>query len=93
MEIGKITNLGKLMAVPSVSPLTPQERAQQRLLIRAVESVNSSHPFGQSTELTFAYDPHSRKTVLQIVDRNTKEVIRQLPAEELLRLARESEAE
>ncbi len=93
MEVGKLARVNDLIAVETVSPLTPQERAAQRQLIRAVESVNASHLFGQSTELTFAYDRHSRKTILQIVDRETKEVVRQLPPEYLLRLAQELESE
>ena len=93
MEIRKLTNVNELTAVAPVSPISPQEREVQQKLIRAVESVNSSHLFGQSTELTFSYDRHSRKTILQIIDRETKEVIRQLPPEYLLRLAQELEEE
>jgi flagellar protein FlaG len=81
------------MKVESISPLTPQEQVQRQQLIRAVDSVNSTHLFGQSTELTFSYDRHARKTVLQIVDRETKEVIRQLPPEYLLQLAEELDEE
>ena len=79
------------MAAVSVSPLSRHEREQQWELIKAVEAVNSAHLFGQSTELTFTYNSHSKKAVLQIVDRKTKEVIRQLPPEELIRLALELE--
>ena len=93
MEIGKLANVREMLPVAPVSPLTPEERNTQRQLIRAVESVNSSHLFGESTELTFSYDRHSRKMILQIVDRETKEVVKQLPPEYLLRLAQEFENE
>ena len=93
MEIGKLANVNELMTVAPVSPISPHEREVQRQLIRAVESVNASYLFGQSTELTFSYDRQTRKTILQIVDRETKEVIRQLPPEYLLRLAQELEEE
>ena len=91
MEIGKLANLSEAGGIAPVSPLTFQERAEQRQLIKAAESVNSSHFFGQSTELTFHFDRHSRRTVLQIVDRETGEVVRQLPPEYLLRLAQDLE--
>lgn len=90
MEIGRLADVSGLIAVTPVSPLTPQERVLQQDLIRAVESVNALHMLGVSTELTFSYDRHARKPVLQIVDRETKEVLRQLPPEYILRLARES---
>lgn len=93
MEIGRLANLSELATAAPISPLSSQEREQQQQLIQAVASVNSSHLFGQSTELTFSYDPRSRKTVLQIVDRETKEVVRQLPPEDLLRLAQGLEEE
>lgn len=93
MEIGKLTNGSELVAVAPVSPLTPQERIEQRKLIRAVESVNLSQMFGQSTELTYSYDSRARKTVLQIVDKETNEVVRQLPEAYLLELAQELEKE
>jgi flagellar protein FlaG len=87
LEIDKTATHSELMKFESISPITPQEQVLRRQLIRAVTSVNSSHLFGMSTELTFTYDRQSRKTVLQIVDRETKEVLRQLPPEYLLRLA------
>lgn len=79
------------MATATVSPISRHEREQQWQLIRAVEKVNLSQLFGQSTELTFSYDPHTKKAVLRIVDRETKEVVRQLPSEELLQLAQDLE--
>jgi len=93
VEIGKLANVSELVTVAPVSPLTPQERAQQRQLIRAVESVNLSQMFGQSTELTYSYDSRAKKTVLRIVDKETNEVVRQLPEEYLLELAQELEKE
>ena len=89
MEIGKISGVNETIGVTPISPLTPQEREHQWELIRAVESVNSAHLFGESTELTFRVDRQTQRTVLQIVDRQTGEVVRQLPPEYLLRLAQE----
>lgn len=92
MDIGKISSLIELMGGAPLSPLSPRDVAQQRLLIRAVESANESNLFGDSTAVTFSYDRTSKRTVVQIVDLDTKEVLRQLPAEELLRRTQELES-
>ena len=54
---------------------------------RAVTTVNSARIFGQDNELTIALDRGTKRTVVRLVDRKTGEVVRQIPAETLLRLA------
>jgi flagellar protein FlaG len=71
-----------------VSPSTPPERvAEQRELIRAVKALNASDLFGTSRELSFAVDRETKRPVIRIVDRTTKEVVQQIPPEYLLRMA------
>ena len=65
-----------------------EEQAQQRELIQAAKAVNESDLLGDDRELTFALDRDSRKTVIRIVSRETNEVIQQIPAEDVLHLAR-----
>jgi flagellar protein FlaG len=91
MELGRVEGTGGLAAIAPVSPLTPEQRAEQAKLIHAVEAVNQAKLFGQSSELTFSIDRHSRKPVMKIVDRETKEVIRQIPPDYVLRLAEDLE--
>lgn len=55
---------------------------------QAVTAVNSAKLFGQDSELTFAMDRETRRTVVRLVDRNSRKVIRQIPSEEVLALAR-----
>jgi uncharacterized FlaG/YvyC family protein len=59
-------------------------------IVEAVKAVNQTELFGEQNELTFVTDPQLRKPVLQIVDRETKEIVRQIPPEYLLRLARQA---
>lgn len=59
-------------------------------LIQAVKAVNEAQVFGQNSELTFAIDRQTRRTVMKIVDKETQEVIRQIPQEYVLRLAEET---
>jgi len=67
--------------------LTPRERAEQARLVQAVKSVNQSGVFGSSDELTFSSDPETGRPVIRLVNKTTKEVVRQIPAEYLLRLS------
>lgn len=54
---------------------------------QAVTAINGAKLFGQDSELTFAMDRESRRTVVRLVDRNTRKVIRQIPPEYVLRMA------
>jgi flagellar protein FlaG len=87
MDVTSINNLtASVAAEPSAPrPLTDDQRA----LIRAVRAVNAAELFGHENELAFAVDSDSRRTVVRIVDRNTHEVIDQIPPEYVLRMAEE----
>ncbi|MGC4051674.1 MAG: flagellar protein FlaG [Paludibaculum sp.] len=87
MDIGRIDAVGELPIVSTASPLTPQQRSEQRQLVRAVQAVNGAQIFGEGTELMFAFDRYTKGPVMRIVDKETKEVIRQVPPEYVLRLA------
>lgn len=64
-------------------------QAENRQVIKAVHAVNASAKLGDSTELVFSLDRHSRRPVIKIVNRITNEVVRQIPHEQILRLAEE----
>ena len=75
--------------IPSVqTPSAPIDQAAgKRQMIKAVSALNSSQVSGPDNELRFTKDPHTRKMVLQVVNRQTNEVISQLPPEYVIRLA------
>jgi uncharacterized FlaG/YvyC family protein len=75
------------MAQASVAPA--ERRIDRPEMIQAVHAVNESGMFGDEYELTFTMDRGSRRTLLQLVNRVTKEVVRQIPPEYVLRAARE----
>lgn len=89
MDLNSISLLGLYQntAQTQGQALTPRERAEQARLIQAVKSVNQSGVFGSSDELTFSSDPESGRPVIRLVNKETKEVVRQIPAEYLLRLS------
>ena len=57
-------------------------------IVRAVEQANGSEFVGPRNELTISFEPETKRPILKLVDRETQEVIRQFPAEYVLRLAR-----
>lgn len=87
MEIGKLDRLYLAPVQPVPEPLSAQDRAQQQQLVQAVHAVNLAEVFGQNTELTFSFEPKTHRAILRVVDKETGEVIRQLPPEYVLRLA------
>ena len=88
MEIGSFDS--RIPPAPTAGPTVPVvARAEQEQLIKAIKAVNATEVFGQDTELVFVLDRQTRKPLLRLVDMRTNEVIRQVPTEHVLRLARE----
>ena len=56
-------------------------------LTHAVQAVNGAKLFGQDSELSFIMDRQSKRFVVRLVDKTTRKVIRQIPAEDVLRQA------
>ena len=70
-----------------VAPLDANQVSQRRELVKAVNALNQTELYGENNELTFALDRHSQKPVIRLVDRKTREVVRQIPSEQVLRRA------
>jgi flagellar protein FlaG len=70
---------------------TPQAEqiSEKREIIQAVRAINGAELLGRDQELTFAVDRDTRRPVVKVVDRNTGEVLMQVPTEDVLRLARQ----
>jgi flagellar protein FlaG len=83
---------------PAAGAQAPADQArgsqlgEQRDIVQAVRTVNAAQMLGQDNELSFLMDRETQRPVLRIVNRKTKEVIRQVPPEYVLRLARELRA-
>ncbi|MCW5976747.1 MAG: flagellar protein FlaG [Bryobacteraceae bacterium] len=71
----------------SAQIVSPELQAQNRELIEAVKALNGAEFFGQNNELTFVFDRTTRRPLVRIVDRETREVVRQIPPEYALRMA------
>ena len=76
--------------VHGTQPVTPlQMRPERRELIQAVKAVNQAESFGNDNEVTFTADSETHKPVTKIVNKKTREVVRQIPAEYVLHLAKD----
>jgi uncharacterized FlaG/YvyC family protein len=90
MEISAVNRTDAALAVPAVS--VPSEMANQNHeVVKAVKAVNQSEMFGQGEELSFKMDSDTKHLVVQIVNKDTKEVIAQIPPEYVLRMAQNLE--
>lgn len=90
MDISSINNVAQHPGTPMEPGYLPQPVTQdQRGLIQALKAVNSSELFGEENELTFIVDRATRRMVVRIVNRNSGEVVDQIPAEYVLRMAEE----
>ena len=71
----------------AAAPVTPVEHsAEHRDVVQAVKALNATEMFGQENELIFQMDRQARRMVVQVVNRQTKEVVSQIPPEYVLRL-------
>ncbi len=86
-SVDAVQGIGQSLAAMTAAPVPSEQVPQQRELIQAVKALNAVELFGQNSELTFVLDRQTRRAVVRIVDRNTNEVLRQIPPEYVLRLA------
>ncbi|MGN6388874.1 MAG: flagellar protein FlaG [Burkholderiaceae bacterium] len=69
-------------AVTQVAAVPSAEQLQE-----AIKSINKTLK-GVNQDLEFSIDADTRRTILKVVDQQTGEVIRQLPSEEALEIAK-----
>ena len=74
------------LIVPSVAIVPPEEAAQRRELLQAAKSVNASGTLGQN-QLVFAVDPTTHHVIMRVENRDTGEVILQVPPEDVMQMA------
>ncbi|MDP1674700.1 MAG: flagellar protein FlaG [Burkholderiales bacterium] len=75
------------LLVPPLSAKQPASDADTGGLHDAAKAANAAiRPL--SSHLEFRIDSHSGRTVVQIYDAGTRQLIRQLPSEEMLAIAR-----
>jgi uncharacterized FlaG/YvyC family protein len=71
----------------AATPIPPERAAESREIIQAVKALNQTEMFGPENDLVFQRDPQTRRMLVKVVNRKTKEVVSQVPPEYVLRLA------
>jgi flagellar protein FlaG len=88
MEIGPISRTN--ISAPADVVLPGQDsQVPVRQIITAIRGLNKSEMLGQERQLAFSRDPETHRPVIQIVDRNTGDVLDQIPPETVLRIMQE----
>ena len=95
MEFGPITI--SPIRVPTISDYgspvqqnQPQTNTQDRELIKAVKALNSTDLFGHESELTFVFDRETHRALVRVVNKQTHEIMMQIPPEYVIRMAEEN---
>ena len=68
---------------------TPDNEIPVRQVVTAVREINKSELMGQGRQLTFTRDPETHRPIIQIIDKESGEIVDQLPAETVLNLAKQ----
>ena len=84
MEIG----VGKTQApwVNDSAPVRPKQSAMNHEIVAAVQAANRVELLGEGSQLAFRFDRETQQQIIEVRDKTTNEVIRQLPPENLLRV-------
>lgn len=87
MNISFVNPIAGAVAETLTQAQTPQQVSDRTKLVQAVKVVNDSKALGDNNELTFVLDRTSHRTLTRIIDRQTQEVVMQIPPEYVLQLA------
>jgi uncharacterized FlaG/YvyC family protein len=86
MDINSVSRSVHTSVVAEVT-IPVEKAAENREVVQAVKALNATEMFGQDNQLMFQRDPQSQRMVVRVVNRKTNEVVSQIPAEYILRLA------
>ena len=88
MDITAISRGDAAIHAPAPA-VTLDKVAERREVVQAIKAVNGTEMFGPENELLFQRDPETKRFVVRVVNRKTREVLSQVPEEYLLRLAQD----
>jgi uncharacterized FlaG/YvyC family protein len=89
MDLNPVNRIVQTVPTSSAATLRSDQAAQLRELVQAVKALNQTEMFGQENELQFQRDPATRRMVIRVVNRKTKEVVAQAPPQYVLALAQD----
>ncbi len=80
-------NLNAVAPVTSTTDLPPEQKAERARLVQAVKAINQANIFGDNNELTFVWDRNAHRVLMRVVDRETHDVVMQVPPDYVLQLS------
>lgn len=89
MDVASIQHRERTDAAAQAQVPTPDQTAERRELVKAVKAVNEAELYGSGREVTYSIDRDTKRLVTKLVNKSTGEVVDQIPAEYVLRLAEE----
>ena len=90
MDTSSVNNLASAATASTGYTQPPPVNADQRALIQAVKAVNSADLFGSENELTFVRDRATNLAAVRIINKDTGDVVAQIPPEVVLQIAEEA---
>ncbi len=92
MNLSSISSIASQISATSASAQSPPKppTQDQRALIQAVKAVNGAEMFGQENEVTFKIDRAAGIAVVRVVNKKTGALVQQIPSEQILKMAEES---
>lgn len=84
MEVNSLSPMSSLTALTAAT--RPNSVTELTQAVAAVRAVNKSGLFGQDRELLFARDGDTQASVIQVVSRETGEVLEQIPPENIVKI-------
>jgi uncharacterized FlaG/YvyC family protein len=86
-------SVAALRAIPLPEPQnntpTAGQRAQTQALVSAVNVINQAGAVGPDREVTYSTDAATKLLVIQVVDKQSKQVLVQWPSDYALQMAQE----
>lgn len=86
MNVAPLHNSPQIVAPSPVSASSDQQ-AENLALVQAVRAINAAELYGEQGELSFALERRTQRVVVRLIDRKTRQVIREVPADQVLSLA------
>ncbi len=92
MEIAPVNRSAQALPA-AVAAVTSEKVAENREVIQAVKAVNGTQLLGQDNELMYQRDRTTGRIVIRLVNRQTGDVVVQVPPEYVLRMAEDAKSQ
>lgn len=86
MNVTPLHNASQITG-PSPDSTSAEQQAENLALVQAVHAINAAELYGEDSELSFALDRRVQSAAVRLVHRKTRQVIREIPADQVLSLA------